>query len=128
MVLVLGNYIGLLVAIGLPVLVLRVLSLSNNVTSTALVLSAVLTAMVMFLVKKISAPANSAIERHLKIQKNLLLLFVVGGLSGTLVIFALYGQLKSALDVVTLILWLVSVAIILLGIFRSCRELIGRRP
>jgi predicted membrane protein len=127
MVLILGNYIGLFIAVILPTLALRVFDLSDSATNVLIALSVVLTVVVALLVRLISAPANSEVVRHLNIQKDLLLIFVVGGLLGALGIFALYGPSKSALDVVASILWLVSVAMIVWGIYRSCREL-TRRP
>jgi hypothetical protein len=129
MVFAVGNYIGLLVAILLPVLGFYVFELPDNAASAAALLSVGLTLGVWANLAWPTASANIQVERHFGIQKQVLLIFVIGGLLSSLRFFLFYDQFRvrfnlgNPLLVLTSILWLLSVGMILWGLFQSCRAL-----
>jgi hypothetical protein len=127
MVFAVGNYIGLLVALLLPVLGFYVFNLPDNATSAVAMLSLGLTLAVWVgLAWPGAVSANTEVERHFGIQKQVLLIFVIGGLLSSLRFYLYYDQfrvrfnLSEPLLVVTSILWVISVTMILRGLLQSC--------
>jgi hypothetical protein len=135
MLLIFCNYIGLLVAVALPVLGFYIFVLPGFLTSLAAFISLGIPVLVAAsLSYAIREPEDRSVTMHVRNQKWILLIFVLGGLLSSLHFFLFFEQFRLRLDIstplhiATSILWLAVVLMIIAGIASAIHSRLRPRP
>ncbi len=129
------NYLALLVSITLPVISIGVLRLSDSLTIVLLIASLSFLMLTTFLLSKAKLYSEKDFRSsHLRNQKAILIVFVVGGIVSSLRLFLKFEQFRLRVDLDTpllllaSLLWILTVSMLAIGILTFIAQLRKKSP